>query len=165
MARVRTLEEAAKKSTLSTKTIQRYLQSGRLKGVKIDGRWMIDLPDDLELAQGQKEQATDNSDVSELDSLRTEVQWLRRHADELTIANLEANRELALVSSALIVALQDISKLNVSLASLAAGQQKPQAATVEENLPEEEATDGYHSIDDPREHYMSDRDTHAYSAA
>jgi excisionase family DNA binding protein len=101
MVSVTTIEEAARRLGVSTKTVQRYLQSGKLSGQKVDGRWTIRLPSVEE--EPELQQATDNLDgKAELDTIRAERDWLRHLVEEITATN----RELTLVNRELVAALQ-----------------------------------------------------------
>ncbi|HEX9987245.1 MAG TPA: helix-turn-helix domain-containing protein [Chloroflexia bacterium] len=100
-----TIDDAARKLRLSTKTVRRYVEIGKLSGEKIDGRWIINLPEDVEEYVDQ-EGFSVSSLQAQLEAMRTERDWLRGLVDELTAVN----RGLAL-------ALQEVgakSSANVS---------------------------------------------------
>lgn len=103
MNRVVTIEEAAQRLGLSTKTIRRYLQTGKLSGQKVDGRWSISLPAELEDYDSQQTNGNSSFGV-EFEVFRSQFDWLKRHVDELAAAN----RELIAVNRELTAALQDI---------------------------------------------------------
>ena len=77
-----TIEETAQELLVSTQTVRRYLRSGKLSGQKINGRWLINLPEE----QPEMQEAPTSTDTqSILEALRAERDWLRRHIDELTL--------------------------------------------------------------------------------
>ncbi len=92
MAGEYTIAEAARLLGVSDKTVRRRLDSGQLSGHKVGNRWTVVVPDQVAPAVVA---------VSELDQLRREVvdlesqlaevardrEWLRQHADQLTMIN------------------------------------------------------------------------------
>jgi hypothetical protein len=87
-----TIPDAARLLGVSGKTVRRRLLSGQLSGHKVDNKWTVVLPDQVASAAVA---------VSEVDQLRRQVvdlesqlaevahdrEWLRQHADQLTMIN------------------------------------------------------------------------------
>lgn len=58
-----TVEEVANKLNVSTKTIRRYIASGKLAGVKVGGQWRIEI-DVYKKFTGQECCSTDDNNIS-----------------------------------------------------------------------------------------------------
>lgn len=81
-----TVDEAAQKLCRSTKTIVRYIATGKLSAEKIDGRWRINLPDDV-IEQAAEESLDVPNIQAQLAAMAAERDWLRALVDELTTIN------------------------------------------------------------------------------
>ena len=91
-----TTQQAATCYRVSTKTIHRWLKSGKLKAEQVEGRWVIqsdgqDVPNDKPLAA-----QLDRAD-SEIQALRNQLSQCHEHIKSLT-RSLDQSQQLLAVS-------------------------------------------------------------------
>ncbi|HEX9987069.1 MAG TPA: helix-turn-helix domain-containing protein [Chloroflexia bacterium] len=77
------LNDAARVLRLSTKTVTRHVQAGKLRGEKREGRWYVYLPE----AHIEQAQAELSATQAQVNALREENTWLRHLVDETTAIN------------------------------------------------------------------------------
>ena len=99
-----TITEAARLLRVSRRTVQRRVKSGALSGVKHEGRWLVDIPTDVDIERH----------TPDTDALLSQVDALTRERDQLEQRVEDLSHDKTYLEQALAVSLSNQQKLLAS---------------------------------------------------
>lgn len=101
-----TILEVAKALGISIKSVRRRIEKQELKAEKVNGKWIVDISDQLRENSGQ------DSDQSELiDTLRDEIKHLRELLERRDLQNDSMSQQIDHLSQLLAVAHKSLQQV------------------------------------------------------